>query len=258
MTQSPTSQQMAHVQGRIGDPILHVEGMSASYGAIRALRDLTLDVHKGEIVTVLGPNGAGKTTLMRTIAGAHPSADGSLQFDGLSIKGKSPEHILRRGISLVPEGRRIFASLTVEQNLVLGASSRSRREEREGLEQVYTRFPVLRQRRKQTAGTMSGGEQQQIAIARALMARPALILYDEPSLGLAPIMVDHIFELIIELRDTGITTLLVEQNAHRAVRLADWVYVLSSGTLVTSGPATDFSDRDLGALFMGHTHEDGQ
>jgi branched-chain amino acid transport system ATP-binding protein len=236
---------------RTGEPVLRVSGLSAWYGSIVALRDVELEVRRGEVVAVLGPNGAGKSTLMGSIAGAHQSMDGSVEIEGQQVRGLPPEQIVRRGVALVPEGRKVFAGLTVEQNLTMGAASRPRGELGPGLERTYDLFPVLAERRVQPAGTLSGGEQQQLSIARALMSQPRIVLYDEPSLGLAPLIVEHIFELISSLRAEGITTVLVEQNAHRAIRLADWVYVLSSGRLVLSGPAAQFADRDLRELYLG-------
>ncbi|MBA3234364.1 MAG: ABC transporter ATP-binding protein [Chloroflexi bacterium] len=231
--------------------MLEVAGLTVRYGVVTAVAELDLRVERGEIVVVLGPNGAGKSTLLRTIAGVHRPAAGSVRFDGSALPSGVPENVARRGISLVPEGRRIFGELTVEENLRLGATPRPRDSEAANLEALYGRFAVLAERRRQVAGTLSGGEQQQLAIARALMAEPRLILYDEPSLGLAPRIVDQIFELIAELRDEGVTSLLVEQNAHRALGLADRAYVLSSGRVIAQGSATELDTTDLTRLYFG-------
>lgn len=232
-------------------PLLDVTGLTVRYGVVTALSDVTLQIYQGEVVVVLGPNGAGKSTLMRTIAGVHRPADGVVRLDGEPLPSGVPEKVARRGVSLVPEGRNIFGALTVEENLRLGATPLSRRSELENLEKTFDRFEVLGHRRHQVAGTLSGGEQQQLAIARALMAEPRLILYDEPSLGLAPKFADQIFDLIGELRDQGVTSVLVEQNARRALRLADRGYVLSSGRVVAQGTAGEFETKDLTRLYFG-------
>lgn len=232
-------------------PLLAVSSLTVRYGVVTALDGVDLTVGRGEIVVVLGPNGAGKSTLLRTIAGVHRPASGSVRLDGTALAGGSPEDVTRRGVSLVPEGRRIFAGLTVEENLRLGATPRPRDTEAASLARIFDRFAVLRERRRQVAGTLSGGEQQQLAIARALMAEPRVILYDEPSLGLAPRIVDQIFALIGELRDEGVTSLLVEQNARRALDLGDRGYVLSSGRVIAEGSANDLAALDLSRLYFG-------
>jgi branched-chain amino acid transport system ATP-binding protein len=233
-------------------PLLAVDDLTVAYGAVTALRDVSLRVAEGEIVAALGPNGAGKTTLLRTLAGAHKPKGGSVLFDGSSIAGMSPEVVLRKGVAMVPEGRKIFASLTVEENLTIGGITRNDRDGlREDTQRWLERFPILGERSKQLAGTLSGGEQQQLAVARALMSRPRLLLLDEPSLGLAPIFVDRIFELIAELRTAGTTILLVEQNVHRALEIADRAYVLSVGSVVASGTAETLVEGELERSYLG-------
>jgi branched-chain amino acid transport system ATP-binding protein len=233
-------------------PLLSVESLRVTYGAVTALRDVTLDVALGEIVATLGPNGAGKTTMLRTIAGVLKPQAGSITFAGRPLAGMAPEAVVRRGVAMVPEGRHIFPALTVEENLTIGAITRSdRNDARRDAEGWLERFPILGQRRNQLAGTLSGGEQQQLAIARALMARPTMLLLDEPSLGLAPIVVDRIFELIAELRGDGVTILLVEQNVHRALEVADRAFVLSVGEVVASGPVGSLAEGELERSYLG-------
>ena len=233
-------------------PLLAVDGLTVAYGAVTALRDVSLTVAEGEIVAALGPNGAGKTTLLRTLAGALKPRSGSILFDGSSIAGLSPEAVLRRRIALVPEGRKVFADLTVEENLTIGGITRRDHEAlRADTQRWLERFPILGERSGQLAGTLSGGEQQQLAVARALMSRPRLLLLDEPSLGLAPIFVDRIFELVAELRRSGTTILLVEQNVHRALEIADRAYVLSVGSVVASGPTETLVEGELERSYLG-------
>lgn len=240
-----------------GPPLLVVEGLTVAYGAVVAIRDVSLEVAHGEIVAALGPNGAGKTTLLRSLAGAHRPQHGTVTFDGSPLTGLVPETVLRRGISLVPEGRHVFPNLTVEENLTIGGAART---DRDGLradtERWLARFPILGQRVGQMAGTLSGGEQQQLAIARALMSQPRMLLLDEPSLGLAPIFVDRIFELIQELRDEGVTVLLVEQNVHRALEIADRAYVLSAGKVVASGTSDQLVEGELERSYLGISQTD--
>lgn len=232
-------------------PLLDVEALSVAYGAIRALRGVSLHVEEGEIVAVLGPNGAGKTTLLRTIAGALRPQAGRITFRGEPIASVPPESLVRRGISLVPEGRHVFPRMTVLENLLVGAIARRDAEVRADLEAVFELFPVLAERRQQMAGTLSGGEQQQLAVARSLMSRPRLMLLDEPSLGLAPIVVEQIMGLLGELRGRGVTLLLVEQNVHRALELADRAYVLSVGQIVLSGPAEELAAGSIEQAYLG-------
>ena len=212
--------------------ILSVKGIEVSYGQISALHGIDLDVNKGEIVTLIGANGAGKTTTLRTISGLLKPKKGTVTFNGQSIAGVKPHVITGKGISHVPEGRGIFANLTVQDNLELGAYLRRDKITREEYQRVFSLFPVLEERIKQNAGTLSGGEQQMLAISRALMARPSVLLLDEPSLGLAPQMVQTIFRVIREINAEGTTILLVEQNAHMALLTAHRGYVMETGRIV--------------------------
>lgn len=213
--------------------MLHVDNVCARYGKIQALEDVTIEIKQGEIVTLIGANGAGKTTLMMTICGDPKPARGRVLFEGQDLGGLDTPAIMRKDIAIVPEGRRIFARLTVEENLHMGAFFVDKREHAPLLEEVYQMFPRLKERMHQRAGTMSGGEQQMLAIGRALMSKPRLLLLDEPSLGLAPIIIAQIFETIARLRDEkGMTVFLVEQNANQALKLADRGYVLENGRVV--------------------------
>jgi branched-chain amino acid transport system ATP-binding protein len=232
--------------------MLRVEHLAVHYGRIRAVRDLSLHVEQGEIVGLLGPNGAGKTTTLETIAGARRPAAGRVLLDGQDVTGEPAERLVRRGVTLVPEGRRVFATLTVAENLAIGATARGDRAEvGRDTERQLERFPALRRFYRANAGKLSGGEQQQLAVARALLARPRLLLLDEPSLGLAPRLVDTVFETVQELREDGLTILLVEQNASRAVEVADRCYVLRSGALVAEAPRGRLHPDELGALYLG-------
>ena len=233
--------------------MLAVRNIHARYGAIRALRGITLDVSEGELVALIGVNGAGKSTTLATIAGVLHPVEGTITLEGDSIVGKTPEAIARRGISLVPEGREILASLTVEENLRLGAFIRHNRQEyRQDLEENFKLFPILKERLRQLGGTLSGGEQQQLAIARALMSHPKLLMLDEPSLGLAPLIVDQIFELIQSLHQRGVTILLVEQNVERTLEIVDRAYLLHTGTIQTSGTASQVrSQVDIEGVYLG-------
>jgi branched-chain amino acid transport system ATP-binding protein len=234
------------------EALLGVDALTVAYGSVVAVRDVSLRVEQGEIVTVLGPNGAGKTTLLRTIAGALKPQAGTVTFEGKRITGRGPEEVVRLGVAMVPEGRHVFPRLTVEENLAVGAMGRGDREAiREDTSAFLERFPILGERSRQMAGTLSGGEQQQLAIARALMARPRMLLLDEPSLGLAPMVVDRIFQLILELRSQGVTILLVEQNVHRALDVADHAYVLSVGRLVASGATDQLLEGELERAYLG-------
>ena len=232
--------------------MLEVTGLTTKYGAISALRDASLTVGAGEVVGLIGPNGAGKTTLLGSIAGLLPTDSGTVTFDGADITSTAPEKILRAGLALVPEHRRIFADMTVEENLKIGGVTRNNAERTELLDEMAELFPVLREKWDTAAGYMSGGEAQQLAIARALMSKPKLIMMDEPSLGLAPILVDLVFELIDTLRSQGRTILVVEQNATRMLKAADRAYVLRSGEVVATGTGDELLNRaDLFDTFVG-------
>ncbi|WP_420617731.1 ABC transporter ATP-binding protein [Candidatus Poriferisocius sp.] len=232
--------------------MLEVSRLTTRYGAISALRDADLHVGSGEVVGLIGPNGAGKTTLLGSIAGLLSPAAGTVTFEGAEITGRSPERLLRLGVALVPEHRRIFGDLTVEENLKIGGITQSRDERVELLAEMGERFPVLREKRTVAAGYLSGGESQQLAIARALMSKPRLLMMDEPSLGLAPVLVDVVFELIETLRSQGRTLLVVEQNATRMLEVADRAYVLRSGEVVAEGTGAELRERpDLFDTFVG-------
>ena len=224
---------------------LAVEKLSVRYGAVEAVRGLSLEVGSGEIVGLIGPNGAGKSSTLHAIMGAAPVTGGSIRLDGASLLGRRSEDVARRGVSLVPEGRRIFGELTVEENLRIGLAARRRsRGSGSSLARAYDTFPVLHEFRGRQAGLLSGGQQQQLAIGRALVADPDVLLLDEPSLGLAPKLVDIVFEALAQIRDAGLAVLLVEQRAQRTVALADRSYVLANGVLrLTLGPK-DASDTD--------------
>jgi branched-chain amino acid transport system ATP-binding protein len=210
--------------------MLKITDLSVSYGRVRAVQNLSLEVGEGELVGLVGHNGAGKTTTLLTITGSLRPASGEIVFDGKRLTGRSPDAVLRAGVALVPEGRRIFSRLSVGENLKIGASSRrDRRQVGEDIERMLERFPVLKRDWNKSGAKLSGGEQQQLAIARALLSRPRLLLLDEPTLGLAPLMVDRVFEILQELRRDGVTMLLVEQNAARTVEIADHTYVMRSG-----------------------------
>ena len=217
------------------EPILKVSDINVYYGAIHAIKGVSFEVNPGEIVTLIGANGAGKSTTLQTISGLLHSRTGSIEFLGESLMGIPAHKIVAKGLAQVPEGRRIFLQMTVEENLQMGAYTRSGAGIDQDLEKVYTYFPRLMERRRQIAGTLSGGEQQMRAMGRALMSRPKLLMLDEPSMGLAPILVEQIFEIIRTLHKAGTTILLVEQNAQAALSIADRGYVLETGRIVTSG-----------------------
>jgi branched-chain amino acid transport system ATP-binding protein len=226
--------------------MLEVDAVTAGYGEFTALWDVTLRVQRGEAVAVVGPNGAGKTTLMRVISGLARIRAGDLRLDGRSLAGHAPHEIVRQGIAHVPEGRRIFPRLSVEENLKMGGFlPAARRHYGETLARVYELFPVLAERRGQRAGTLSGGEQQMLAIGRALMSRPTLLLLDEPSLGLAPVMVLRLFEMIRRIRREGYTILIVEQNVRQVLSLVDRAYLLEVGRIRVEGRAADLADQDF-------------
>jgi branched-chain amino acid transport system ATP-binding protein len=235
--------------------VLEVGGLTTKYGAISALRDASLTVGSGEVVGLIGPNGAGKTTLLGSIAGLLAPASGTVTFDGTDVTGASPEKLLRSGLALVPEHRRIFTDLTVEENLRIGGITVKAERRAELLDEMAERFVVLRDKWSTSAGFLSGGEAQQLAIARALMSDPRLVMMDEPSLGLAPVLVDVVFALIESLRESGRTLLVVEQNATRMLDVADRAYVMRSGEVVAEGSGAELLERDdLFDTFVGGGH----
>jgi branched-chain amino acid transport system ATP-binding protein len=235
------------------NPLLGLEDVHASYGAVRALQGVSLAVGAGEIVALLGPNGAGKSTTMRSIMGVGPQVSGAIRFDGEDVGRLAPELRVRRGVALVPEGRRLFGPLTVTENLLVGGvAAADHGAARARIDELAELFPVLRERADSLAGSLSGGQQQQVAIARGLMSDPKLLLLDEPSLGLSPQLVDKVFEGIAALRERGVTILLVEQDVTEALRVADRAYVLASGRLVAQGAADELGrTADLAGAYFG-------
>jgi branched-chain amino acid transport system ATP-binding protein len=233
--------------------MLTIENISVNYGAIEALTDISMHVEQGEVVTLIGANGAGKTTTLRTITGLLEPKEGRILFEGEEISGKPTHKLVARGISMSPEGRGVFANLSVRENLQMGAYlSRNRAEIAEDMEHAFQMFPRLKEREWQKAGTLSGGEQQMLAMSRALMSRPRLLLLDEPSLGLAPLVVHTIFEAIEEIRGKGTTILLVEQNAHAALKHSDRAYVLETGKIVMEGPSKELAaDPRIKEAYLG-------
>ena len=236
--------------------MLDLQGVNAFYGTIQALKNISIKVGAGDIVSIIGANGSGKTTLLKTISGVIQSKSGAIWYKGTNIIQYSPVKIVSQGISQVPEGRQLFAHLTVLDNLHLGAylyqNRKCKKEIEEKLDWVYQLFPVLRDRSKQLAGTMSGGEQQMVAIARALMSRPKLLILDEPSMGLAPLIVHEIFRVIRRLNDQGTTILLVEQNARAALQIARYGYVLETGTVALEGPVQELlADEKVRHAYLG-------
>ena len=224
--------------------LLQVENVNVYYGSIHAIKNISLQVNEGEIVTLIGANGAGKSTTLNTISGLLKPKTGSVTFDGRVISGMSANKIVPLGMALCPEGRRIFQHMTVRENLEMGGYSRPKNEIEDSIEEVFQRFPRLKERRKQIAGTLSGGEQQMLAMSRALMSHPKLMMLDEPSMGLAPILVDQIFEIVKELHKAGTTILLVEQNARKALQVADRAYVLETGSITLSGTGAELASSD--------------
>ena len=233
--------------------MLTLENISVGYGAIRALKGVSMHVEQGEVVTLIGANGAGKTTTLRTITGLLSPTEGRILFEGKEISGRPTHQLVARGISMSPEGRGVFANLTVRENLLMGAYLKKNKAEiAEDLERGFRMFPRLKERESQKAGTLSGGEQQMLAMARALMSRPRLRLLDEPSLGLAPLVVHTIFEAIDEIRGEGTTILLVEQNAHAALKHSDRAYVLETGRIVMEGPSKELAaDPRIKEAYLG-------
>ncbi len=236
--------------------MLKIRNLDAGYENLNVLRRVSLHVKAGEIVTIIGANGAGKTTLLKTIMGLLRSRSGDIEFDGAAVAGMPTERIVFAGCSLVPEGRQVFAAMPVHENLLLGGYVQFKRGNRHDverdLEHVYRLFPLLKQREHQLAGTLSGGEQQMLAMARALMARPKLVMLDEPSMGLAPLMVKEIFNIVVRIREEGNTVLLVEQNARSALRIANRGYVLETGRIILEGEAEDLlANRDVQRAYLG-------
>jgi branched-chain amino acid transport system ATP-binding protein len=233
--------------------LLKVSGLKVAYGGIQAVKGVDFEVHEGELVTLIGSNGAGKTTTMKAITGLLPMNAGDIQYQGQSIRGRGAWDLVKQGLAMVPEGRGVFTRMSITENLLMGAHIRSDKAGiAQDLERVFTTFPRLKERRDQLAGTMSGGEQQMLAMGRALMSRPKVLLMDEPSMGLSPIMVDKIFEVVGEVHRQGVTILLVEQNASRALEIADRGYVMESGVISMSGAAREMlTDPKVRAAYLG-------
>ena len=233
--------------------LLKVTGLKVGYGGIQAVKGVDFEVREGELVSLIGSNGAGKTTTMKAITGSLPLAGGDIEYLGKSIKGQGPWDLVRQGLAMVPEGRGVFTRMSITENLLMGAYIRSDKAAiAQDIERVFTIFPRLRERKDQLAGTMSGGEQQMLAMGRALMCRPKVLLLDEPSMGLSPIMVDKIFEVVQEVYAQGVTVLLVEQNASRALALANRGYVMESGLISMSGSGKDLlADPKARAAYLG-------
>ena len=233
--------------------LLKVKGLKVAYGGIQAVKGVDFEVHEGELVSLIGSNGAGKTTTMKAITGILPINDGDIEYLGKSIRGQGPWDLVKQGLAMVPEGRGVFARMTIMENLQMGAYVRKDQDAIEAdAEKVFTIFPRLRERRDQLAGTMSGGEQQMLAMGRALMSRPKVLLMDEPSMGLSPIMVDKIFEVVRDVYAQGVTILLVEQNASRALSVANRAYVMDSGLITMSGDAKQMlADPKVRAAYLG-------
>ncbi len=233
--------------------LLKVSGLKVAYGGIQAVKGVDFEVREGELVSLIGSNGAGKTTTMKAITGSLPLAGGDIEYLGKSIKGQGPWDLVRQGLAMVPEGRGVFTRMSITENLLMGAYIRSDKAGvAQDIERVFSIFPRLRERKDQLAGTMSGGEQQMLAMGRALMCRPKVLLLDEPSMGLSPIMVDKIFEVVQDVYAQGVTVLLVEQNASRALALADRGYVMESGLITMTGSGKDLlSDPKVRAAYLG-------
>ncbi len=238
--------------------LLKVTNLVVSYGGIEALKGISFDVEQGQIVTLIGANGAGKSTTLRTISGLVPPKDGRINFEGRDITDFNTQKIVETGIAMVPEGRRVFANLTVLENLRIGAYLRKDKEEiEEDINYVYDLFPRLKERSWQLAGTLSGGEQQMLAVGRAVMTRPKLIMMDEPSLGLAPLVVKDIFKIISTLKSTGMTVLLIEQNANAALHACDYAYVMETGRITTSGTGEELlASEAIQEAYLGKTNKD--
>jgi branched-chain amino acid transport system ATP-binding protein len=236
-------------------PLLEVTDLATHYGPIQAIHSVSLEVFSGELVAIVGANGAGKTTLLRTLSGVQPASGGTIRFDGEEITRLAAHRIVTRGICQVPEGRQVFAPLSVADNLKLGGYSQRKDAAwvAAKIDEVYALFPILHEKRAQLAGNLSGGQQQMLAIGRALLGRPRLLLLDEPSMGLAPLLVEEIFRVVRELHEAGTTVLLVEQNANAALQIADRGYVLETGKVVTSAPAAELlEDETVRKAYLGH------
>jgi branched-chain amino acid transport system ATP-binding protein len=236
----------------MANTLLKVKGLKVAYGGIQAVKGASFEVHEGELVSLIGSNGAGKTTTMKAVTGTQPAADGEIEFLGRSIKGQGPWDLVKQGLVMVPEGRGVFTRMTITENLQMGAFLRKDKDIDADIDKVFAIFPRLKERRNQLAGTMSGGEQQMLAMGRALMAKPKVLLLDEPSMGLSPIMVDKIFEVVNDIHKQGVTVLLVEQNASRALALANRGYVMDSGEITMSGDAKVLlDDPKVRAAYLG-------
>jgi branched-chain amino acid transport system ATP-binding protein len=236
----------------MSQPLLKVSGLKVAYGGIQAVKDVSFEVRQGELVSLIGANGAGKTTTLKAITGLQPMSAGDIEFMGAPIKGRGAWDLVRQGLVMVPEGRGTFARMTIHENLMMGAYIRDDKGIDPDIDRVFAIFPRLKERRDQLAGTMSGGEQQMLAMGRALMARPKLLLLDEPSMGLSPILVDKIFEVVGDIHRQGVTVLLVEQNASRALQLASRGHVMESGEITMSGDAKWLlSDPKVRAAYLG-------
>ena len=236
----------------MANTLLLVAGLKVAYGGIQAVKGISFEVYEGELVSLIGANGAGKTTTLKAVTGLQPVAAGDIHYLGRSIKGQGAWDLVKQGLVMVPEGRGTFTRMTITENLQMGAFVRNDREIADDIEKVFALFPRLKERRHQLAGTMSGGEQQMLAMGRALMARPKVLLMDEPSMGLSPIMVDKIFEVVNDIHARGTTVLLVEQNASRALELANRGYVMDSGEITMSGDAQSLlSDPRVRAAYLG-------
>jgi branched-chain amino acid transport system ATP-binding protein len=236
----------------MANTLLKVTGLKVAYGGIQAVKGISFEVHEGELVSLIGANGAGKTTTLKAVTGIQPVAAGEIEYLGKSVKGQGAWDLVKQGLVMVPEGRGTFTRMTITENLQMGAFVRNDREIDDDIEKVFGIFPRLKERRHQLAGTMSGGEQQMLAMGRALMARPKVLLMDEPSMGLSPIMVDKIFEVVNDIHGRGVTVLLVEQNASRALQLATRGYVMDSGEVTMSGDAkTLLNDPKVRAAYLG-------
>lgn len=233
-------------------PILQVSGLDSHYGPIKALHGVDIEIGEGQLVALVGANGAGKTTLLRAISGVQPASSGSIRFAGQEIGRMSADKRVRAGICQVPEGRQVFGPMTVEDNLRLGAYTRPKQDVAGDMERMYDLFPVLKEKRHLLAGMLSGGQQQMLAMARALMGRPKLLLLDEPSMGLAPLLIREIFRIVEELRSQGITIFLVEQNAHAALAIADVGYVIETGSITLTGPGPELlANEQVQSAYLG-------